>query len=426
MTKRAAPMRIGELLIKAGILRQEDLSEAIQVAGETGLPVGRVLIMSGYLAEHELKSALQVQSLVKDGLIMEELAMKALVVVSEEGIALEQALRQVGWVRKEAAKSNKLGELLLESGVVRRDQLEEALRTSFETGLPMGRILVLTGALSDAMLAAVLNAQVLVRDGKVTREQAIQGLKSAHTRRVTIEQSLVDHGFYKLPQRKSVKLGELFVLAGLLTESDLMNVLELGLVNEQPLGEVLVQSGFITRPILDAALKFQEMVANGTLNPLQAADALGQVQMKGVSIAQAVAELGMLKGEAHEVIRLGELLKLAGFVTQTDIQKAMELSSKNSALIGRMLLVTGMIDEPTLHAALRCQFLIRERFLKMEQALVALNLCQRNQFSFDDALEELGWVVPSRLKAERTPDADQAIEVAQPEEEARAGSGKPG
>lgn len=401
MSNKPATMRIGDLLIKAGILDGKNLQESMQIAGETGLPIGRVLIMSGYLAEHELKSALQAQSMLKDGVLTEEIALKALTFVSQEGDSWEHALKKAGWLRKEEPVTNKIGELLLQAHVITREQLNEALSTSFETGLPVGRILVLTGILSEGLLAAVLNAQVMVRDGKITREQAVQGIKSAQQRRVSLEQSLIDNGFYRLPARQHVKLGELLVLAGMLSESDLMNVLEIGLVNEKPLGEVMVQSGFVSKTVLDAALRLQDMVANQTLAPLQAAEALSAVYTKGVSVACAVAEIGQWKPQPHETVKLGELLKVAGLVTQNDIQRALDLATKNSSLIGKMLLVTGMIDESTLHAALRCQFLIREGFLKMEEAIIALHSCQRNQISFDDALEELGWTVPTRLREER-------------------------
>jgi len=411
MSTNVAPIRIGELLSRAGLLRDADLNEAIQLAGETGLPVGRVLIMSGYLAEHELQSAVQAQSLMKDGLLDVALAVTALKAAAEEGITLEKALAKLGWKRPDKGETNKMGELLLAAQLVSKEQLDEALKTSLETGLPLGRILVLTGALTESLLAAVLNAQVFIRDSKVTREQAVLGLQSAKKRKVSIEQCFVDAGFYRLPARQTIKLGELLVLAGLLSESDLMNVLELGLVNQKPLGEILTQSGFITQDVLSAALRFQELVASGSLSPLHAAEALGQVHAKGVSIAQAVAELGLLKPQPHETIRLGELLKLAGFVTQDDISKAVELSSKNSALIGKMLLVTGMIDESVLHAALRCQFLLREGFLKPEQGIIALNYCQRSKVSFDDAMAELGWVMPSRI-TEPAPVPEPASEQA--------------
>ena len=41
--------------------------------------------------------------------------------------------------------------------------------------------------------------------------------------------------------------------------------------------------------------------------------------------------------------------------------------------------------------------MMKEGFLKMEQAVVALTHCQKNQLSFDDALDELGWTMPTRV-----------------------------
>jgi ribosome-associated protein YbcJ (S4-like RNA binding protein) len=338
--------------------------------------------------------------LIKDKLIDLELGKRALLLVSQEKLSLDDALKKLGWTQSKRQSTARLGELLLAADLITETQLNEALRTSRETGLPLGRILVLTQAISDEMLSSALTAQVLIRDGKLTKEHACQGLKSAKRRRVTIEVSLSDHGFYRPPNRQTVKLGELLVLTGLVSEGDLMNALELGLTREMPIGEVLVQSGFISKDILFTALKLQEMVANGTLNALQASETLRQISTRNISIAQAVGELGLLKPEQNEAIKLSDILKAAGVVTDDDIHRAIETSSRNSALLGKMLVVTGMIDEGMLNASLRCMFLVREGFLNMEQAIIALSHCQRHHASFDDALQELGWTINTRMNYE--------------------------
>lgn len=398
MSETKGLIKLGEILIRVGILKESELESAIRMAGETGLPIGRVLIMSGFMTDKELQAAVQAQSLVKDSVVDLDTALQALKAVAKEDLTLEQALRQRGWAgRKPTVTTAKLGELLIGSELVSDEQLNEALRTSQETGLPLGRILVLTQAISDELLSAALTAQILIRDGKVSKEQALKGLRAARRRRISIEESLTDQGFYKPPLRQTVKLGELFVLSGLITEADLMGALELGLTREMPIGHVLVECGYVTREVLNTALKFQEMVINGTLNALQASEALRQVATRRISMAQSVAELGLLKSDQNETIRLGELLKAAGIVTEDDIKNAIELSARNSALIGKILLVTGLINEQTLHASLRAQFLVREGFLQMEQAIVALNHCEKNQTSFDDALSDLGWIMPTKI-----------------------------
>lgn len=397
MTDNNTPNKIGELLIKAKSITVEDLEAANSTAGETGLPIGRVLVMSGFINDRQLQAAIQVQSMIKDEQVEFDQAISALKTVSASEVSLLEALQKEGWKLNKETKTAKLGELLRSAEIITQAQLDEALKTSQETGLPLGRILVLTQAISNEMLSGALTAQILIRDKKVSVEQALQGLRSSLNRRVTLEVSLTDHGFYKPPTRQSVKLGELFVLSGLVTEVDLFGALEIGLTQEKAIGQVLVDCGYVSFEVLGSALKFQEMVINGTLTAIQAAEALRQVSTRRVSMAQAVAELELIKVDSAESLNLADFLKVAGLVTEDDITKAIEACARNSALIGKILLVSGYLNEQTLHAAARALFLIREDFLKMEQAVVALNHCQKNQVSFDDALDELGWTIPTRV-----------------------------
>jgi hypothetical protein len=84
------------------------------------------------------------------------------------------------------------------------------------------------------------------------------------------------------------------------------------------------------------------------------------------------------------------LLKLAGLIKDEDIKQAIELSTKYPSVIGKMLVVAGAIDEATLLAALRCQFLLRHGMIPVETAVQGLQLAQKKHMSIDDALDELG------------------------------------
>lgn len=64
--------------MEAGVLSAEELKHAMELNGETGLPLGRVLVMCGYIDEKELESAVWAQSLVKDGAITLDKAREAL------------------------------------------------------------------------------------------------------------------------------------------------------------------------------------------------------------------------------------------------------------------------------------------------------------------------------------------------------------
>jgi len=383
--------RLGELLVEAKILNLDGLNHAIELSSETGLPLGRVLVMCGYIQDRELEAAVKAQSLVKDGALTLQKAQSALAMLGKESVDFEDCLKKVGWIDANHPPVARLGELLLDADIIGQLQLEDSLKTSQETGLPLGRVLVLTNSVSEEMLSAALTAQVLVRDQKISREQAVQALKSSRFRRVNIEVSLIDLGFYKPPPRQRVKLGELLVLSGLVNEGDLMTALEMGLIREVPIGQMLVEGGFISKRILDTALKLQEIVSSHSLSALKAAEALREVATRHVSLARAISELDLSASESRERVRLGEMLKAAGIVSDTEIKKALRDARRNSALLGKILLVTGAIDDQTLHATLRSLVLLRDEKINMEQAIFALNHARKNQITFDEALAELKW-----------------------------------
>lgn len=396
--QRGGSIRIGDLLIRAGILDPTGFDEAIQIATQIGLPFGRVLIMSNFVDEETLKAALQIQSMINDKLLDLESGVTTLTLVKREKLKLDDALQQVGYKKQGNRPTNKLGELLVLSGIINSDQLNQSLTRSYETGLPMGRILIQLGVLSQSVLASALNTQVLIRDGKITKEQGIASLKASYERHVSIEQSLVEEGILKQPNQKSIRVGELLVMSRLLSEQDLLTALELGLVKEKLIGQILVDDGFIPKTALDAALKLQQLVADDKISGLQAADALRVVHSRQISVEQAIRELTGKHTEDHKTLTLAELLKMCGFVTEKEIQEATERALQNPKITTQLFLSAGVLDEAILNAAIRCHYLLDKKALQLDQAIIAMNYCQRSRISFDDTLEEFGWLPPPELR----------------------------
>ncbi len=383
-------------MIDAGLITREELEECLRMSRETGLPVGRMLLVSAKTTETVLQAAVQAQSLLKDGLIDLETGYKALRIVKEERKSFDNALKQLNIIIEEV-KINKLGQLLLASNFVTEEQLEEALTGSASTGLPFGRMLVLNGVINEAQLAATLNAQILIRDEKITKEQAIDGLKQARRRQIAVEVPLMEKGFYRVQARDAIRLGELLSLAGLISESQLLNAVELGLISQKPLGQVLIELNLVNEDMLKVALQLQDLVSKGTLRPLQASQVLVQVRETGKSIPDAVALIE--RGGSSEAldITLKDFLMTVKTVTTEDIQNAFEVSVNNNQILGRMLLLAGIIDETTLQAAMRLVFLVKGGLMNMEQAQQAFDYSQRHRATIDEALQELNIQPPSSV-----------------------------
>lgn len=391
-----ADLRLGQVLIDLNMVTRMQLEQALQVAQELGLPVGRVLVMYGIVSERNLQATVQLQSLLKDELLNIDTAKRIAACMVGANISFEEALQKVGWRRPHSSGSNKLGELLLMAGFVDQAQLEDSLVKSKSSGVPFGRILVLNGILTESLLSSALNAQILVRDNKVTKEQAVRGLKAAHQRQIAVELPLIESGYYRLPVRHTIRLGELLVLAGLMTENDLMYAIEIGLLNQKPIGQVLVELHYIPKDVLDAALDLQQMVASGEANPIWAASRLTEIhhygKQKEPQVKPQPPSAEVRKEPVEISVSLRQFMSLVGVVSETDIKKAIDVGVENPHILGRMLLLAGVIDESTLKSALRCYSLIREGILDTEQAFIAFNYSQQSSISVDDALQDLGVV----------------------------------
>ncbi|HEY9788571.1 MAG TPA: hypothetical protein V6D17_24490 [Candidatus Obscuribacterales bacterium] len=391
MSNEGTGIRLGDLLTKAGLLQAAELREAMQIAKHQSLPVGRVLIMSGYVSDSQLRCAVQAQSLLKDGLVDLDTVVRALTLLSSEDIPLEEAFKRIGVEVAPSQPTNKLGELLIEAELITREQLDAALQQCNQSGLPLGRILLLTGIVADSLLSAALNAQVLVRDKKLTREQAIAGLRAARDRQISLEQSLAEHGL-NLPMAPTVRLGELLVMAGLVPEANLMDCVELGLIKEQPIGQIFLSQGLITEQILADALEVQRAVSQGQLDIAQCGQFLAHVVAQGGSVAELLPSSAPApQQQAVEVVPLYQLLQLAGRLTPQQIENAVKAGTRDAQIMGLMLRNTGAIDDFLLSVSLGCLDFMASGMLNVEQSLVAINHCLTHHVPLEDAFQQLGW-----------------------------------
>ena len=174
----AKPVRIGELLTRAGVLRKQDLQEAIEISQDTGQMIGKVLIMSGFITKEDLQAAVEAQSLVRDGNLEFELALLAIATGSRERLLLDQALDQLGWHPQQSHPSARLGELLLAAEVINTEQLDKALEQVRESITPLGAVLIQAVAITRDILDFALAVQADIRAGKITKQDGIARLNS--------------------------------------------------------------------------------------------------------------------------------------------------------------------------------------------------------------------------------------------------------
>lgn len=395
---------IGELLCKAGVIQQKQLDEAIRLAGSKHLHIGQMLIMAGYISNRELQVAVDAQSMIRDKAVDQNLAVRCLKTACKGGISFAQAVREAESAEKSHQESitNKLGELLMEADLIEYEQFHKAMQRSQATGLPLGRVLVLNGAIQESVLNHALELQVRIRDDMLDREQAIDAIRAAagmdtataHSpdRALKVQSLLAPY------RQKKIRIGELLVQGGVLIETDVMSALELGLSMGLPIGQVMVDQGFIHSDLLDVALHLQELIEIGQLDVNGAAEALRKIQTTGISWETAVAEAGPANPVDRPLIPFDKLLSLSRIASQDDIHAALETALKNEEVLAKILVMTGYVQESVMEAALNAHAMMAQNVLGQDDAIVALDYCvgksAERTLTFEEALLELGWTPP--------------------------------
>jgi hypothetical protein len=405
-------IRIGDLLLKSGILTSEYIRNALHNFEQRGLPIGKVLVMSGYLTEPQLRTALEVQSLINDGLLPLEVGLAVLQIAHKEKIPLAEALQSSGFVQPEDQATNKLGQLLVAANIVTNKELEDALQTNVRTGLPLGHIFCFRGFVSQALIHTALLAQQLIRRGMIDKDRAIYGLKTASERERKLEKAEVNRGFIRIPMKPSLKLGELFLEAHIISEQQLLDGLHHSLTAGAFIGEVFIEARLATKEVVDAGIELQEMLDNGTFTSALASQALLMVRSNNTPLYQAVAEVAIFRQRKNKAVQLMEILTSSGQVTlinvPNDIQECVDVNYNQSADVCRLLLKYNLVNEKALYAALRSIYLMDEKIINFQQAIMALDFSLRANLTFDESIFQLGWTNRTRLRVppEGTPQPD--------------------
>lgn len=292
-----ADFSIGEILVKVGVVSQQQVDEAVKESGTRQRLIGKTLVARGWLTMEQLRAGLQAQSLLRDGVVDTFIAMKALACACSSDKSFEEALQEVlpSFPQRHSAPTCKLGELLVEAGVLDAVTLESAHAKSLARQEQLGNVLVADGLLTNSYLDAALELQVRVRDGLFTREQVVEALKQDPVRFLAmLAPSTTNPDTVALQLSESIRLGDLLIGASVVNEADVLHALEFSRMHGHPIGEMLLARGFITRSLLDAALSLQQMVSAGQLTIENATACLVQVFHTDRPVSECLLSLNLL------------------------------------------------------------------------------------------------------------------------------------
>jgi GGDEF domain-containing protein len=312
---RYGPIGLQDLLISAWLISHENFETAFLLSEKMHMPIGKVLSIEGHIQQRTVDAASHVLSMINEQQLSVDSAIKALQLVDNHGLDIDIVLKRLGTVTQ-GLKRDKLGQLLKRAGIIKRWKLEEELRHSISVGLPLGWVLVNRGILSQYTLQAALMILGFIRDKSLSHEDGIKALKAVHSGSSSLRQYLREN---HIDVTEPVAgLGELLVLGGLLSESELISAREIELMDRKDLESILLKQGYVTEPVLNTAKQLLISINDGKMNREQAAQFLRN--NKHIPLTASVIERDFLLESNAELEKFSAVVKPAP-VSNAELEK---------------------------------------------------------------------------------------------------------
>lgn len=294
MNQYTSDIRVGELLVRAGVIGEDELRSAIQTAQDENLHLGQVLVKNGILTNEQLRAAIDAQTALKDKQCDARTGFRALRTALKSKNTFEMSLSEVKRTASAGGPSNRLGGFLLEAKLITWEQFQNALTESLQSGLPLGRCLVLSGSLPESTLELALELQVRVRDEVLGREEAVTLLKGdiAKNQQMLVAKEEANAG--REARKHTVRVGDLLVKSGAVSNYEVLEAQESAVANGQRIGQALLSRGLVQHATLEAALAVQQMIDNSFITEEQAYLCLARVHSMRSPLSQAMVDLGLV------------------------------------------------------------------------------------------------------------------------------------
>ena len=155
-------MGIEQILVKAGLVTEEQLNHDLRAAEYFGISAGYMVAGSKHVSDFALLTCMKLNSLMLDKVItLTQAAQIARFIVKHNKTWNDALLTVTGTLAR--PESTKLGELLVEAGLLTQIQAAAAIITATRNNVPLGQALVETNLLPKNVVVRALELQFCIR-----------------------------------------------------------------------------------------------------------------------------------------------------------------------------------------------------------------------------------------------------------------------
>jgi hypothetical protein len=200
-------VRLGQLLVMAGLLDEENLIGAIEMGLVKEQSLGKTLLSLNLITEENLAKSLEAQALVMSGMDVDEAANILTTAVAKDSTVSHAAsllLGTKGSVKAEPeAPPLPLYQFLQLAGLMGPKELEQAVRVGTQDTDIMARMLQKARILEPRVIEAAVACADLVAKRVLTTEQAIMALTHSKLTKASIFDSFDEFGWSQPPEHQS-------------------------------------------------------------------------------------------------------------------------------------------------------------------------------------------------------------------------------
>ena len=384
----------------SGLVKSEDIADYKVISKDLKIPLTQAIESSGLVTELGLKLSMEARKKIMTEGLSPDLALRALRIAMQRKMNLATAIQEAEKLHQKTqvvvSATNKLTDLMIKAKMLTSKDLGPLLVISHESSVMIGQVMVMNKVISSDNLLSVLNAILMIKETNLKEEDAVKGLRHAYREQISFEQALFELGLFVAPDSKTTRIGELFLMSGLISADDLAECLEIELFKEKQFGQILLERGLATTEQLHNAVSLLSCISEGEMKPYQAATALYKVCREEANIYAVMAEMKAIP--KSEDTRVGNLLVKAGICSAENIDEAVSSNQKSDVKIGSILLKSGIINDKILFIALRMQTAQRLGYISPKNSVLVLRECFDQEITLEKACHQISIYVPSRMQ----------------------------
>lgn len=397
MQSKQETFDFGQFLVSVDLIDQNKANEMKALADRLSMPVFKAFELSGAMEGRLVEPLYRLYSIGRTTTLPPAVVQEAARLIVSEQMTVEKALATAG-ISGQIVGYSRLGVLLTEAGFINQEQLQEARKISYETGFPLGRVLIYMGAIDEPALDTALALQNKLRQRQLTKDEALIVLKTysadaetalkaatqPHSPTMVAAGTAIQSPPTLVLSKARFRQIDILLLSGAITEFDLLDVVDAAMRTSTHVNEVLISRGLVSSDVLSLCCDLQKSLEEGAL---QLDDVTNTIRYIVTSSGAGSVPDQSSAGPAEQDLR--KLLVQSGLINDAEIDSAVKKGVRNTSILAKMLVHSGVVDESAIVTALRCLMLVNRGEANLTDAAKALRAAVLNQSSLSDALQEV-------------------------------------